>query len=68
MACAGSSKSEKNIVQTPVGNFSLPISQQPGPLIGFGQDVVDEGDFILFSYMDYLSGCQKKYSEMYLNI
>ena len=26
----------------PMGNFALPISQQPGPLIGFGQNIISK--------------------------
>jgi hypothetical protein len=30
------------------GNLSLPISQQPGPLVGFGENIVDKGQKQLF--------------------
>lgn len=29
------------------GNFSLPSSQQPGPLIGFGQNIIDQNELQL---------------------
>jgi hypothetical protein len=32
----------------PIGNFSLPQSQQPGPFYSFGQNVIGKGDFQLF--------------------
>lgn len=33
-----------------IGNFSLPTSQQPGPFLSFGQNIIDKGDtqFYLF--------------------
>jgi hypothetical protein len=32
--------------QLRIGNLALPSSQQPGTLFGFGQYIVDEGDFL----------------------
>ncbi|MBY0291973.1 MAG: hypothetical protein K2W92_01630 [Alphaproteobacteria bacterium] len=38
------------------GNFALPTSQQPGPLIGFGQRVIDENQKQFYLFMDYVRG------------
>jgi hypothetical protein len=34
------------------GNFSLPTSQEPGPLVSFGENIVDKGDVQLFLFAD----------------
>lgn len=37
-----------------IGNFALPTSQQPGPLISFGQNIIDEGQNQIFIlYLDF---------------
>jgi len=36
-----------------VGNFALPTSQQPGPLISFGQNIIDKGQAQAFVMADY---------------
>lgn len=43
-------------VQVRVGNFALPSSQQPSPLISFGQNIVDRGDLLAYAYLDYFKG------------
>ncbi len=50
-------KDEEKIEQIKVGTFALKASQQPGPLISFGQNMVDRGDLQLFSFIDDLAGC-----------
>jgi len=40
----------------PIGNFSLPISQQPGPLVSFGQNIIEKGELQLFVYADAFIG------------
>lgn len=45
-----------DIKQDKVGNFSLPASQQPGPLFGFGQNMLDQHDLQYFTYIDQISG------------
>ncbi len=50
-------------LQVHVGNFALPASQQPGPLVGFGQNIIDKGDLQLFLYLDQLKGKHKNFSE-----
>ena len=34
----------------PIGNFSLPLSQQVGPLVSFGENILGKGEFI--TYLD----------------
>lgn len=41
---------------TQLGNFSLPISQQPGPLVGFGENIVKQGQAQLFVFADAFLG------------
>ena len=37
------------------GNFSLPISQQPGPLISFGQNIIQKNQLQVYLFPNYLS-------------
>jgi hypothetical protein len=49
---------EKNIKKSQeemplkLGNLSLPPSQQPGPLVGFGENIVDKGQIQFFLFGD----------------
>lgn len=54
----------EEVEQPKVGNFALPISQQPGPLISFGQNFVNQGDFLAFLYPDQLKGKHKSFVEV----
>jgi hypothetical protein len=47
------------IEQIKSGNFSLPASQQPGPLIGFGQNMLDQHNLQFFWYSNDLIGENK---------
>jgi hypothetical protein len=38
------------------GNFSLKTSQQPGPLVSFGENIVNKGDVALFLFADAIVG------------
>lgn len=38
-----------------IGNFIFPSSQQPGPLVGFGQNIIDKHETQLFLYGDYFN-------------
>lgn len=38
------------------GNFSLPISQQPGPLLGFGSNIIEKNQIQLFNDVTYFEG------------
>jgi hypothetical protein len=55
-------ESEK-VEQLKIGNLSLPSSQQPGPLIAFGQNIVNKKDLQLFTYVDSLQGYRKSLTE-----
>lgn len=41
------------------GNFALPASQQPGPLIGFGETIMDKNKLQLEMFADDYSGVNK---------
>lgn len=40
----------------PIGNFALPTSQQPGPLVGFGENIIDKNQVQLFVFADAFIG------------
>lgn len=40
----------------PIGNFSLPASQQPAALFGFGGNVIDKGEVQLYFFVDEFKG------------
>ncbi|HVV68758.1 MAG TPA: hypothetical protein VHE99_06985 [Gammaproteobacteria bacterium] len=42
-----------------IGNFALPTSQQPGPLVGFGQNIIDQNETQIFLLADDFSGVNK---------
>lgn len=42
-----------------IGNFALPNSQQPGPLVSFGENIVDKGQVLLFLFADDFQGKEK---------
>lgn len=42
------------------GNFVLPSSQQPGPLVGFGQNIIEKGQLQLFVFADAYIGPQRQ--------
>jgi hypothetical protein len=50
------SKEDDNPVK--LGNFSLPTSQQPNPLVSFGQNIIDKGQLQLFLFADTFVGPQ----------
>lgn len=39
-----------------IGNYSLPTSQQQGPLVGMGQNIVDKNDILLVVFSDQYKG------------
>ena len=47
-----------------IGNLTLPASQQPNPLFGFGQNVVNKGDLQAILTVDRIKGKHKRYSEV----
>jgi hypothetical protein len=52
------------IKQPHVGNFALPVSQQPGPLIAFGQNMPDKGVLQFFLLGNNVKGTQRSFSEI----
>ncbi|HSW75578.1 MAG TPA: hypothetical protein VLG50_00895 [Candidatus Saccharimonadales bacterium] len=56
---------EEKLEQLKIGNLALPTSQQPGPLLGFGQNIVDKHDLQVFAYVDYLNGTLKSFTEVW---
>lgn len=38
------------------GNFSLPVSQQPGPLISFGENIINQGQVQFYLFADAVIG------------
>ncbi len=46
------------------GNFALPISQQPTPLVSFGQKNVDAGQMQAYLFADYFQGRKKTTQEI----
>jgi hypothetical protein len=51
-----SRESDQGIKLDRLGNFSLPFSQQPGPLVSFGENIVDKGQKQLFLMGDAFLG------------
>ncbi len=45
----------------PIGNFALPISQQPSPLFSFGQNIIDKHDALGYMNPIYFRGKNKKF-------
>jgi len=44
-----------------IGNFALPISQEPGPLVSFGQNILAKNETQLFLLADDFVGVQKHF-------
>jgi len=44
-----------------MGNFALPNSQQPGPLIGFGENILVKNETQLFLFADDYAGVNKHF-------
>lgn len=47
-----------------IGNFTLPASQQPGPLIGFGENMLDKDETQLFLFADDYAGKHKYFIDL----
>lgn len=52
---------EKNLQEKPpkIGNFSLPSSQQPAALFGFGGNIIDKNEVQLYFFADEFYGKKK---------
>jgi hypothetical protein len=46
------------------GNFALPTSQQPGPLMGLGQNVIDKNQIQTFLFADDFIGVKKHAADL----
>jgi hypothetical protein len=53
---SGKGTEDKKEEPPKVGNFALPTSQQPGPLLSFGEKMLDENQAQLFLFADNFSG------------
>lgn len=47
-----------------LGNFALPISQQPAPLVGFGENIIDKGKVQLFLFADAFLGKDSRITDI----
>jgi hypothetical protein len=57
-------KEKDTVQQVKIGNLALPGSQQPGPLLGIGQNVIDKKDLQAFIYPGWFLGKQKNFTEI----
>ena len=67
--CASEKPTEKSDSEKPaekkeeappkVGNFSLPTSQQPAALFGFGGNIIDKGEVQLYFFADEFEGKER---------
>jgi hypothetical protein len=48
----------------PIGNFSLPTSQQPAALFGFGGNIIDSGETQLYCFADDFIGKRKRVTDI----
>jgi hypothetical protein len=56
LACAAGNNDTKLTQPPTVGNFILLSSQQPGPLLGLGENILDKGQWQTAMFMDDYSG------------
>jgi len=54
-----SNESKKKEEPPKIGNFALPMSQQPAALVGFGGNIIDKGEIQLFFFADEFIGKDK---------
>lgn len=47
-----------------IGNFSLPVSQQPAALFGFGGNIIDQGEVQFYFFADYFVGRRRRVSDL----
>ena len=57
--CVDARMEKPKIEQIKSGNFALPSSQQPGPLLSFGQNMLDQHNLQFFCYSTDLVGENK---------
>src|SRR5690348_12132238 len=46
------------------GNLALPSAQQPGPLFGFGQNLVEKGDTLGYLFLGSSRGCNQRFNDL----
>ncbi|MDZ4124563.1 MAG: hypothetical protein U1E02_10355 [Hydrogenophaga sp.] len=57
-------REEDSVEHVEQGNLALPTSQQPEPLFGFGQNIVDQGDIQALGFASYLNGKNERFFEV----
>jgi len=58
-------KEDKKEEEPPkIGNFALPTSQQPGPLVSFGQNIIDQNQTVFVLYADDFIGSKKRTADV----
>lgn len=55
---------EEKIEHAHVGNYALPVSQQPAPFISFGEFVIDKGDLLFYIRGQQTKGRKELYAEV----
>lgn len=55
----GDMKPKKKEKPPKIGNFSLPTSQQPAALFGFGGNIIDKGEVQIYLFEDDFVGKKK---------
>lgn len=55
---------DENLEPPKIGNFSLPTSQQPAALFGFGGNIIDKGEVQFYLFADYFVGRQRRVSDL----
>lgn len=59
---------QENDAPPKIGNFSLPTSQQPATLFGFGNNIIDKGELQLSLFADAFAGKRRKNIDLVPNI
>lgn len=57
-------EADEPVEQDKVGNFAVPGSVQPGPLLGFGQNVITPYEMLVEIYPSWLLGKNKNFNEI----
>jgi hypothetical protein len=65
-SCDSENESEKTKDKEPpkIGNFALPVSQQPAALFGFGGNIIEKGEVQLYFFADCLAGKKRVVSDL----
>src|SRR5207237_7057773 len=51
--------------QVKVGNFAIPGTLQPGPLLGFGQNIITKNEALAVGFFDFIVGKNKNFAEAF---